>query len=50
MATDGRGTTSMSTTTESGLEPNIAGAVAYLFGFVVYGGFLGAGYGAIVEY
>jgi hypothetical protein len=24
--------------------------LAYLFGFVVYGGFLGAGYGAIVEY
>jgi len=24
----------MSTTTESGLEPNVAGAVAYLFGFV----------------
>ncbi len=34
MATDGRGTTSMSTSTESGLEPNVAGAVAYLFGFV----------------
>lgn len=34
MATDERTTTHSSTTTESGLEPNVAGAVAYLFGFV----------------
>ncbi|MFD1644083.1 DUF4870 domain-containing protein [Haloarchaeobius litoreus] len=34
MATDERGTSDISTTTETGLEPNVAGAVAYLFGFV----------------
>jgi uncharacterized membrane protein len=33
VATDER-TSHASTTTESGLEPNVAGAVAYLFGFV----------------
>ncbi|WP_256301951.1 DUF4870 domain-containing protein [Haloarchaeobius salinus] len=27
-------TTKSTTTTESGLEPNVAGAVAYLFGFI----------------